>query len=68
MSENQIIDLVSNLIELNFGTYEDVMKCPYKQGLKISNVLSKDYRDKLKAKQEYDIALMKAFKCPLYSK
>lgn len=63
-----MIDLLSNLIELNFGTYHDLMSAPYSRIIKLSKMLGKNYKDKLKAKQEYDVSLMKAFKCPLYTK
>lgn len=61
-------DMLCFLSKYLHFTYNELMHLSITDFLNYYNWSKQDYADELKFKQEYDVNLMKAFKCPLYSK
>lgn len=61
----QMTDLVCLLIKFGYGNYETVMKQPMHLLLAHHTWFVKDYEKDMKAKKDYDLAILKAVKCPL---
>lgn len=58
-------DLVCLLIKFGYGNYKDIMEQSMHLLLEHYRWFTKDYEKELKAKRDYDVAILKAIKCPL---
>jgi hypothetical protein len=65
IEQKNLEDLIFLLIKGGYGDYNTVISLPIHTILRHSKMVSEQKQKELKAKQEYDFNLMKAFRCPL---
>lgn len=62
-----MISMTLLLIRNGFGTYEDVMRLPFRMLKKYYISLTKNLREERKNEIETQINILKNFRCPLYT-
>lgn len=68
MNQKTMTDILCLLSKRLSFTYIEMLNMPLDKILKYYKWVCDDIKEEMENKQKYDIALMKAFKCPLYVK